>query len=213
MANLTGSNFNNLKPGILNISTNDDPVSTGLPAASGNLRTVFVEDGLGVKSGLKLGAELAEAVDPVTRNGIVNVNFADRTYAKIADLKQTNIALELYRENLNRDFSDALEPIVDRVNTLELSLNTNQSLTESLSTAVTQLTTANLLPRLTDVESQYLSKLGGTYEGRLQFTNNATIDLGSIRIQNMANGVNPRDAVTVEQLQALEARITALENA
>jgi hypothetical protein len=75
--------------GLLNIARQELSSTGEVLAQDGFVdgTTLFVEDGRGVKSGLRLGSSLAECIDPTTDTGIVNVRTADRTYAKIRDLK------------------------------------------------------------------------------------------------------------------------------
>jgi hypothetical protein len=125
--------------------------------------TLFVEDGSGTKSGLKLGVSLAEAVDPTTEIGIVNVRFADRTYAKIRDLKifstaiasaqaalseatSTSIsnletAFQLIEDDLDsleKNISQLLEGQDERINTF---ISDQQTITDELFTISESLTT------------------------------------------------------------------------
>lgn len=95
MADLRSRFLEDYAGGLLNIArqelstTGEVLVQDGLTSEG----TLFVEDGSGTKSGLKLGVSLAEVVDPTTETGIVNVRYADRTYAKIRDLKIFSTAI------------------------------------------------------------------------------------------------------------------------
>jgi len=75
--------------GLLNIARQELSSTGEVLAQDGFVEgtSLFVEDGRGVKSGLRLGSSLAECIDPTTETGILNVRSADRTYAKIRDLK------------------------------------------------------------------------------------------------------------------------------
>ena len=95
MADLRKRYIEDYAGGFLNIarqeisSTGEVLVQDGFTSEG----TLFVEDGTGTKSGLLLGSALAESVDPTTETGVVNVRFADRTYAKVRDLKIFSTAI------------------------------------------------------------------------------------------------------------------------
>lgn len=212
MANLTGSNFNTLKPGILNVSTTDTPASQGLPIDGSS---VFIEDGLGVKSGLKIGAELVECIEPTTRNGVVNVAFAERTYANIEDLKLAITAIELYRENTLRDFNESVEPLVDRITQLETDRNETLARIRVAQDSIDSILNSNLLSRVADVESKYLSKLGGQIEGFVSLTPSASLSMGGNTLNDLAQATVSTQAVTLGQMQTyvqeqIDAHIAAL---
>ena len=89
MADLRSKFIEDYAGGLLNVSR-QELSSTGQVLSQDGLLTggtLFVEDGTGTKSGLKLGASLCEVNDPTTQQGAVNVRYADRTYASIRDLK------------------------------------------------------------------------------------------------------------------------------
>jgi hypothetical protein len=85
---------------------------------------LFVEDGSGTKSGLKLGVSLAEVVDPTTETGVVNVRYADRTYAKIRDLKIFSTAIASAQAALSEATSVSLSNIETTLQLLEDDLGT-----------------------------------------------------------------------------------------
>lgn len=89
MADLRTRFIEDYAGGLLNIARQELSSTGEVLAQDGFVggATLFVEDGRGVKSGLRLGSSLAECIDPTTETGIVNVRTADRTYAKIRDLK------------------------------------------------------------------------------------------------------------------------------
>lgn len=89
MADLRTRFIEDYAGGLLNIARQELSSTGEVLAQDGFVdgTTLFVEDGRGVKSGLRLGSGLVECVDPTTETGIVNVRTADRTYAKIRDLK------------------------------------------------------------------------------------------------------------------------------
>ena len=95
MADLRSKFIEDYAGGLLNISR-QELASTGEVLSQDGLlsdSTLFVEDGSGVKSGLKLGVSTVEVVDPTTDEGAVNVRYADRTYASTRDLKIFSTAI------------------------------------------------------------------------------------------------------------------------
>ena len=165
MADLRSRFLEDYAGGLLNIArqelstTGEVLVQDGLTSEG----TLFVEDGSGTKSGLKLGVSLAEAVDPTTEIGIVNVRFADRTYAKIRDLKifstaiasaqaalseatSTSIsnletAFQLIEDDLDsleKNISQLLEGQDERINTF---ISDQRTITDELFTISESLTT------------------------------------------------------------------------
>lgn len=89
MADLRTRFIEDYAGGLLNIARQELSSTGEVLAQDGFVdgTTLFVEDGRGVKSGLRLGSSLAECIDPTTETGIVNIRTADRTYAKVRDLK------------------------------------------------------------------------------------------------------------------------------
>ena len=85
--------------------------------------TLFVEDGSGVKSGLRLGVSLAECVDPTTETGVVNVRYGDRTYAKIRDLKIFTSAIASAQAALSDASSTSLVNLETAFQLLEDDVN------------------------------------------------------------------------------------------
>lgn len=152
--------------GLLNISR-QEVSTTGEVLSQDGLTsegTIFVEDGSGVKSGLKLGVSLAEAIDPTTEMGIVNVRYADRTYAKVRDLRIFTTAIASAQSALSEATSTAISNLEtafqlledditsieenlqsnitnDRENIQALTINQNEltSIINSLSTSVDTL--------------------------------------------------------------------------
>lgn len=95
MADLRSKFIEDYAGGLLNVSR-QELASTGEVLSQDGLltnSTIFVEDGAGTKSGLLLGSSLCEVVDPTTEQGVVNVRYADRTYASIRDLKIFSTAI------------------------------------------------------------------------------------------------------------------------
>ena len=122
--------------GLLNISRQEIS-TTGEVLSQDGLTTegtIFVEDGSGVKTGLKLGISLAESVDPTTEMGLVNVRFADRTYAKVRDLRIFTTAIASAQSALSEatstsisNLETAFQLLEDDINSLEENLQSNIS--------------------------------------------------------------------------------------
>lgn len=137
MADLRARFIEDYAGGILNISR-QEVSTTGEVLSQDGLTsegTLFVEDGSGVKSGLKLGVSLAEVVEPTTESGIVNVRYADRTYAKIRDLKIFTTAIASAQSALSEATSTALSNLENAFELLEDDIN---SIEQSLVTNITQ---------------------------------------------------------------------------
>lgn len=121
MADLRTRFIEDYAGGLLNVarqelsSTGEVLAQDGFPAEG----TLFVEDGRGVKSGIRLGAGLAESVDPVTEMGILNVRSADRTYAKVRDLKLFATAVASAQAALTESVTEALTNLELAFETLE----------------------------------------------------------------------------------------------
>lgn len=134
MADLRSRFIEDYAGGLLNISR-QELSTTGEVLSQDGLTsegTIFVEDGSGVKSGLKLGVSLAEVVDPTTEAGVINVRYADRTYAKIRDLKIFTTAIASAQSALSEATSTALtnlenafELLEDDISSLEQTLLNN----------------------------------------------------------------------------------------
>lgn len=121
MADLRTRFIEDYAGGLLNVarqelsSTGEVLAQDGFPAEG----TLFVEDGRGVKSGLRLGAGLVESVDPVTETGVLNVRSADRTYAKIRDLKLFATAVASAQAALSQSVTEALTNLESAFDTLD----------------------------------------------------------------------------------------------
>ena len=120
--------------GLLNISRQEIS-TTGEVLSQDGLTTegtIFVEDGSGVKSGLKLGVSLVEVVDPTTEMGVLNVRYGDRTYAKIRDLRIFTTAIASAQSALSEatsisisNLETAFQLLEDDINSLEENLQSN----------------------------------------------------------------------------------------
>ena len=122
--------------GLLNISRQEISTTGEVLSQDGltSEGTVFVEDGSGVKSGLKLGVSLAEVVDPTTEAGIVNVRYSDRTYAKIRDLKIFTTAIASAQSALSEatsasisNLETAFQLLEDDITSIDENLQSNIS--------------------------------------------------------------------------------------
>jgi hypothetical protein len=126
MSDFRGRFIEDYAGGILNVSKQEQ-TSTGEVLAQNGLpadgSTLFVEDGTGVKSALKLGIGLAECLDPTTENGVVNVSFADRTYASIRDLKIFATSIASTQAALSQSVSASISNIEKAIALLESKVN------------------------------------------------------------------------------------------
>lgn len=133
--------------GLLNIARQELSTTGEVLAQDGltSTGTLFVEDGTGTKSGLKLGVSLAEAIDPTTELGVVNVRFADRTYAKIRDLKIFSTAIASAQAALSEASSTSLSNIETTLQLLEDDITSvSENFQKNLATSQEQLQTASL---------------------------------------------------------------------
>ncbi len=136
MADLRSRFIEDYAGGLLNVSRQEFSTSgevasqDGLPTDGG---TLFVEDGTGTKSGLKLGAGLVESVDPTTENSCVNVRFADRTYAKLRDLKLFTTAIASAQAALSEATSTSITNLEVTLELLETDIS---SLQQSIQTDI-----------------------------------------------------------------------------
>ena len=140
MADLRSKFIEDYAGGILNISR-QELASTGEVLSQDGLlsdATLFVEDGAGTKSGLKLGASTCEVVDPTTEEGAVNVRFADRTYASIRDLKIFSTAVASAQAALADASSSSITNLENAFQLLENSQDTISTLFNSRNEVVDQ---------------------------------------------------------------------------
>lgn len=126
MADLRSKFIEDYAGGLLNVSR-QELASTGEVLSQDGLladASLFVEDGAGVKSGLKLGASLCEVVDPTTDEGVVNVRYANRTYASVRDLKIFSTAIASSQAALADASSSSITNLENAFQLLENSLDT-----------------------------------------------------------------------------------------
>lgn len=150
MADLRSRFIEDYAGGLLNIAR-QELSTTGEVLAQDGLTsegTLFVEDGTGTKSGLKLGVSLAEVIDPTTELGIVNVRFADRTYAKIRDLKIFSTAIASAQAALSEATSVSISNLETALQLIEDDISTvEQNFQRNLSEGQQQLQTLSLTQR------------------------------------------------------------------
>ena len=140
MADLRSKFIEDYAGGLLNVSR-QELASTGEVLSQDGLlsdATLFVEDGSGTKSGLKLGASTCEVVDPTTEEGVVNVRFADRTYASIRDLKIFSTAVASAQAALADASSSSITNLENAFQLLENSQDTISNLFNSRNEVVDQ---------------------------------------------------------------------------
>ncbi len=140
MADLRSKFIEDYAGGLLNVSR-QELASTGEVLSQDGLlsdATLFVEDGSGTKSGLKLGASTCEVVDPTTEEGVVNVRFADRTYASIRDLKIFSTAVASAQAALADASSSSITNLENAFQLLENSQDTISNLFNSRNEVVNQ---------------------------------------------------------------------------
>jgi hypothetical protein len=150
MADLRSRFIEDYAGGVLNVARQELSTTGEVLAQDGftSEGTLFVEDGSGTKSGLRLGVSLAEAVDPTTEIGVVNVRYADRTYAKIRDLKIFSTAIASAQAALSEAASTSLSNIETTLQLLEDDLNTvEQNFQQSLTQNQEQLQVLSLSQR------------------------------------------------------------------
>jgi hypothetical protein len=183
MADLRSRYIEDYAGGLLNVAR-QELSTTGEVLAQDGLTsegTLFVEDGSGVKSGLKLGVSLAEVIDPTTEMGAVNVRYADRTYAKIRDLKIFSTAIASAQAALSEAASESISNLETTLQLLEDDINTvEQNFQQNLSQGQEQLQTLSLTQR--DLEEKVT-------------TNNIEIQNINNRLRQVENPVSKPDEV------------------
>lgn len=122
MSDFRGRFLEDYAGGLLNVSKQEQSPTGEILAQNGfssDGSSAFVEDGAGQKSGLKLGISIAECLEPVTLSGIVNVSYADRTYAKIKDLKIFATATASTQAALSQAITTSIENLENSFSKLE----------------------------------------------------------------------------------------------
>ena len=180
MADLRTRFIEDYAGGLLNISRQEFS-TTGEVASQDGLPTdgksLYVEDGSGNKSGLKLGISFAEVVDPNTDEGCVNVRFADRTYASQRDLKLLGTALASVQGALTESVSTSITNLETAFELLESDVSNMQTIVSTLSDKVDTLSAIS--GDLTDLEVRVTTTEAGID------TINAQIQSINTQIQNI----------------------------
>ena len=154
MADLRTRYIEDYAGGLLNIARQELSSTGEVLAQDGFVDglTLFVEDGRGVKSGLRLGNSTAECIDPVTETGVLNVRTADRTYAKVRDLKAFATAVASAQGALTESVTESFTNLEGAFETLEADVQTYRTqVTETIDS--TDLAVSNLSGRVAVVES------------------------------------------------------------
>ena len=150
MADLRKRFIEDYAGGLLNVARQELSTTGEVLAQDGltSENTLFVEDGTGTKTGLKLGVSLAEVIDPTTDTGVVNVRFADRTYAKLRDLKIFSTAIASAQAALSEAASVSISNLETTLQLLEDDIATiEQNLQQNLATGQEQLQNLTLTQR------------------------------------------------------------------
>lgn len=146
MANLRKRYLEDYAGGFLNVARQEISSAGEVLVQDGftSQGTIYVEDGAGVKSGLKLGVSLVEVVDPSTEQGAVNVRFADRTYAKTRDLKIFSTAIASAQAALSEATTISITNLEAALQILEDDVSSvTQTLQNNLENGLANLATLN----------------------------------------------------------------------
>lgn len=129
MADLRTRFIEDYAGGLLNIARQELSSTGEVLAQDGFVdnTALFVEDGRGVKSGLRLGSSLAECIDPTTETGLLNVRTADRTYAKIKDLKIFATAVASAQSALTDSVTESVSNFEGAFESLEVDFQSFRS--------------------------------------------------------------------------------------
>lgn len=155
MADLRTRFIEDYAGGLLNIARQELSSTGEVLAQDGfvDSTTLFVEDGRGVKSGLRLGSSLAECIDPTTEIGLLNVRTADRTYAKIRDLKSFATAVASAQGALSDSVATSLTNLEGAFESLETDVETYRiQLTELIDN--TDIGVENLTLRVDGIDTE-----------------------------------------------------------
>ena len=155
MADLRTRFIEDYAGGLLNVARQELSSTGEVLAQDGFVDglSLFVEDGRGVKSGLRLGSALAECIDPTTETGILNVRSADRTYAKIRDLKAFATACASAQGALSESVAESFTNLEGAFESLEADVQSYRTQLNESVTAV-ELETSNLAERVRVTESK-----------------------------------------------------------
>jgi hypothetical protein len=191
MADLRSRFIEDYAGGLLNVAR-QELSTTGEVLAQDGLTsegTLFVEDGTGTKSGLKLGVSLAEVIDPTTEMGAVNVRYADRTYAKVRDLKIFSTAIASAQAALAEATSTSISNLETTLQLLEDDISSvEQNFQQNLASGREQLQTISLGQKdLTEKVTQ-TSIAVQSLEGRVQALETPATNPPSVGV--MTTGTN-----------------------
>jgi len=129
MADLRARFLEDYAGGLLNVARQELSSTGEVLAQDGFVDglTLFVEDGRGVKSGLKLGAGLVECIDPETDSGVLNFRTAERTFAKVRDLKTFSTALASAQAALSESVAESISNLESAFESLEFDFQSQQN--------------------------------------------------------------------------------------
>lgn len=195
MADLRTRYIEDYAGGLLNIARQELSSTGEVLAQDGFVDglTLFVEDGRGVKSGLRLGNSVAECIDPITDTGILNVRTADRTYAKVRDLKAFATAVASAQGALTESVTESFTNLEGAFESLEADVQTYRTqVTETIDS--TDLSITNLSSRVDGI----LSSLSDTDANIVSLSDRTT------RIETFLSDVQ---VVTVEKSVAGSTQI------
>lgn len=203
MADLRTRFIEDYAGGLLNVARQELSSTGEVLAQDGfvdNL-TLFVEDGRGVKSGLRLGSSLVECIDPVTEAGVLNVRTADRTYAKMRELKLFATAVASAQAALSDSVASSLQNLEGAFESLENDLDRYDtqlgqvtdridSQLENISADLSLLNTTTVPGINTGIQSvsDRVSTIESTLESVQVVTTELTISGSTILLNNLEPG-------------------------
>lgn len=189
MADLRSRFIEDYAGGLLNVSRQELASNGEVLSQDGFLTdsTIYVEDGVGTKSGLRLGVGLAEVVDPTTQTGIVNVRYADRTYTKIRDTKIFTTAIASAQAALAESVTESLTNIESAIDYLEIFDSQSDTRISALEAGYTDLTTLITSNKdgLTTLRTDLEDKINSS---QLGISENNNIRLGLFALSKLENG-------------------------
>lgn len=195
MADLRTRFIEDYAGGLLNIARQELSSTGEVLAQDGFVEgtTVFVEDGRGVKSGLRLGNSLAECIDPTTETGILNSRSADRTYAKIKDLKTFATAVASAQGALSQSVSDSITNLEDAFQSLEADVQGYSS-----------LSTQNKIE-----SDRLISQLSISIDGLNVKTSEIETEFNSLSntVTSLSNSIEQARIVTVEESLTIQTSV------
>ena len=181
MADLRSKFIEDYAGGLLNVSRQELASTGEVLSQDGFLSdaTLFVEDGSGTKSGLKLAKALCEVVDPTTDEGAVNVRYANRTYASIRDLKIFSTAIASAQAALADASSTSITNLENAFQLLEDSQDTLSNRFETRNEKVDEQ--LNKLDKITELEESFetLSATVTTVDAKIEAK---TVDINSNKL-------------------------------